>query len=194
MNIKEFTDKFPKCPKCKSSFDSEIFCSHYAGECSVNKVYVLKDKIKIVVEDPLSNLKRLDFSVNYDGGAVKVYNATKKSDLDKFKEFGLSFESHCGHCGFNDLLGFSVVFNGKYSPKDFSFPNFGMHHASFTYAADDVVYYFSNNSIRSSLKIFRLNFGDAPTLDNLPFIDLDIFDFSDKGKMKHKLNNITILA
>lgn len=197
MNIKEFTDKFPKCPKCKSNFDSETYCfAHNTGEFSANKIHIAKDKIKIAVEDPVSNLKRLDFSINYDDGAVKVYNATKKSDLDKFKDFGFSFQNHCGHCGFNDLPGFNVVFGGLYSSKDFSFVNFGLKFAAFTYAIDDTVYSFHTDSLanHSRLKSFKLNFGTMSALDWLPLIDINVFDFSDKEKMRHKLDNITILA
>jgi len=193
MNIRDFIEKFPKCPKCRRAIknDTIVFAQNVGN--FVNKK-IVEDKIKIAVEDPLSELKRLDFSVNYLTGDVKTHNATKKTDLDKFQKLSYAFGCECAACGFNDTVGISMIHVGTYSAKDFSFNQFE-ETSTFTYAVDDIIYTFTNNSMsnKSTLILHKINEGINTTLQ-LPFIDVGIFDFSDREKMKHKLDNITILA
>lgn len=197
MNIKEFTEKFPVCPKCGKKLNSEysLWCTGVRGTFPIKRAYLLKDKVKLSFEDPLSNIKRIDISIDYDSGAVRVYNATKKSDIDKFQDFSFSLTIGCKACGFNDATGFEIFFYGRYDQKIFAFSSFNMYCANFTYAVDDIVYIFGNNkeANNSTLGVYKLNTG-ASTLNALPFIELDVFDFSDKEKMKHKLQNIVVLA
>lgn len=198
MNLKEFTEKFPKCPKCNQlvNIDTIVIAEYPIFPFAIKKVVIGRDKIKIASDDPISNLKRLDFSVDYLDGTVKVYNATKKGDLDKFKELSITVDIACKNCGFGGLPGFHATYGGTYSSKDFSFSNFGVQFEEFTYAIDEkfciLKNYYADN--RSSLSIHKLNLGGQVILSNLPLMSIDIFDFSDRTKMEQKLSNITLLA
>lgn len=189
-------DKFPTCPKCsnKMLLDTWVYAQN-VGNLPTKMVYFGSDTIKIAVEDPMSNLKRLDFSISLIGGSVKVYNATKKGDLDKFHGLCFVIRYECTNCGYDGNMGLSMQERLQYDVSNFSFSSHEII-SMFTYAMDDIIYTFENDRINnnSKLSVYMVNYGKINMLNNLPFIDIDIFDFTDKIKMKNKLDNILVLA
>jgi hypothetical protein len=199
MNINEFYNKFPKCPKCNSNFvDDVLIVAEYPNfPFPIKKTIAGQNEFKIAFQDPISNNdKRIDFSVNYNNGEVKLYNTTKKSDLDKFEDLSLTIEIGCSFCGIEETSGFRVGYFGVYEPSKCAFENFGILFFEFTYALDSTYYIFNNDyqANYSNLHVNYLNKGKKIDLNNIPFVSIDVFDFSDENKIRQKLNNIMILS
>jgi hypothetical protein len=198
MNIKEFVDKFPKCPKCGSNFTYEATLYSkgtvpVGGNHEDEKVSFYKDKVKIIIYDHTKD-KLLNFSVSHADGKVSVYSGTKKSDIDKFESLTVSI--FCEKCKLVDRRGFAVEYYGKYNSNTFTFENFSMDFFMFKYVIDDTLYEMSTQYLDnySSLRVSNLNTGMRHVLQNLPVVELIFFDFSDREQIKQKFQTIMLLA
>lgn len=194
MNPKEFLLEYPVCPKCGYEFKQNLmlFTENMVEPCFVRS-YVLKDHdIKISMDAP-GYPNRLDFSVNYHDGNVKLYNNTKWDDFVANEPLTMTLDFSCENCSIFDHRGFYISFFGKTMPGHVF--NFARDMAYFQYTVDEVLYAVQSDfeNGKTILEIHKLNLGIHSKLE-LPIIELNVFDFSDKIKMKEKLDTIMILA
>jgi len=193
MNPHEFLQKYPVCPKCAAEFRQHlmVFSDDMIEPCSIRTYSLREYDLKISMEVP-GHPNMLDFSINYTDGAVKLYNNTKWDDFHSNEPFSVSLDFACENCGIFEHRGVYVSFFGRTLANVF---DFGCDLIYFQYVIDDVLYAVSTDyeNGKTTLEIHKLNIGFHHKLE-LPVIELSVFDFSDKSKMKEKLDTIMLLA
>jgi hypothetical protein len=194
MNPKEFLNKYPTCPKCGIDFRQSlmVFTDTMIEPCLVKSYAIKESELRISMDAP-GYPSRLDYSINYSDGRIKLYNNTKWDDFSANEPMTLTLDFACENCGMYDHRGFYASFFGKTTPGH-SF-SFGRDLVYFQYVVEDILYAVQSSyeDGKTTLEIHQLNLGLHSKIE-LPIMELDLFDFSSKDRMKEKLTTIMLLA